>query len=74
MDEVARHVGRIACLDIRQLAEQFTEDGAQLRAGHMSPEAEVQSATAEADVRVGGAAQIETLRMVEASVSQLPDG
>jgi len=36
VDEIARHVGRIASLDIRDLPEQLIENGTELCAAHMS--------------------------------------
>ena len=74
MDEVARDVGRVTRLDIGQLGEQFAEDRPQLGPGHVRAEAEVPATAAEAEVRVGLAAEIEALGRVEdASSSKLPD-
>ncbi|SPM41766.1 Mycobacterium numidiamassiliense ORFan, partial [Mycobacterium numidiamassiliense] len=65
IDEVACDPGRITGLDVGQLTKQLSEDGAQLGPGHVCTQTKVHSSAAEAQVRVGTATQVETVRVVE---------
>src|SRR5882757_5862162 len=65
VDEVARHVTRVARLERGQLREQFTEDRPQLSPRHVCAQAEVPPAAPEPEVRIGRAAQVETFGRVE---------
>jgi len=65
VDEVARHVGGLAGLDVRQLMQKLVEDRAQLGLGDVRAETEMHTAAAKTDMRVRAATQVKTLGMVE---------
>src|SRR6202020_921260 len=65
VDEIAGQVYGFARLDVRQLMQELAEDRPQLRPGQVRTQAEVHAAAAEADVRIGVAAQVKALGMLE---------
>lgn len=65
VDEVARQVVRLTHREVGQAHEQLPEQGRELHARQVAAQAEVRTTATEADVRVGGAGDVEALRVVE---------
>src|ERR1700751_4235426 len=64
VDEAGQEVVRLARgADVRYPGQQFAQDGGDLAPGQVRAKAEVRARRAEADVRVGGAGDVEPVRV-----------
>lgn len=65
MHESAVHVVRFADVEIRQPGQEFPEQMPQFHLRELPAQAEVRAGTAEPHMRIGGAGEVECVRVVE---------